>query len=391
MKKKNEIIDKIKRNISINRILDIFNIKHPERDSYLISCPWKTDRHPSFSVFVDSRGIQHWKYYSENISGDVVDLYMKLQNCNLRQAIYQLSNNFTFSTVTELNYEENQKESKIKVDKVLDFIESTALHQHLRVERGFPEPLYKEWLNEIQFHVESDDYKSSQRYGFGIPSDNGKNYQIRTCFKYNRNGKECQNKWSTGQGITIFLTSFCRLIIFEAMCDFLAYLAMFPKTQASFIILNSVHNWKKAVDYLNSLEWKFVDIGVCLDNDKSGREVTEKILEALNDYPYKFAEMSKQWLEENPEASEWEKRCYERSAKYGNKDLVPVVWSRYKGIKGCKDLSEIWQRLIHRDWGLKQRFKSCEICRYRGFCKTPRGMWQISANVCKSFWRLPDV
>lgn len=383
------LADEIKKSVSINEILDLFRISHPDKSDYLIRCPWREDHNPSLHIFIGKDKTCKWYDNGTGEYGSVIDAYMKLSGqTDFKEAVKEIKNGFVFpyKSIFSMSQEPTTGKKKIIIDKILPYVASQPLHNHLRIYRGFPIPLYNEYLREIHFHFDKGEQNNENiksRFGFGMACNDGKDWNIRTCFR------EGNNKWS-GSGFTMIYNGFARLVVFEGMCDMLAFVALFPWIQADYMILNSTHNRHKALEYLNNLEWPYISVGLALDNDKngSGQKATQEMLKGLPDYPYKFSEMARKWLEEHPDASEWERKCYEGCAKCGNVDLTPWIWNQFPQIKTCKDVCEVWQRVSYREGWRRERFKSCEVCQNRELCNTPRGRRIIYAQVCKDFKRI---
>lgn len=389
------LADEIKKSVSINQLFDYLGIKHPDKNEYLIKCPWRLESNGSLSIFIGRDGIQHWKDHGscnpEESTGSVIDAYMKIEGiADIKQALWNLKNRFFLSFKTELTQESiiPKKERKIKVEEVKDGVLNSNLLTHLREIRNFPDYLFQEWLSEIRFKVKTKDGYGGLRYGFGIRCGS-EDWSIRTCFKgTDRNGKSINNKLSTGQNFTLVNNGFAKLLIVEGMCDFLAYMALFPKTQANVIILNSTENVDKVISYLHSLEKKYIKIGLCLDRDRAGTEATEKLLRQLPDYPKQFAQMAQRWLESNPDANEWEKSFYQDACLYDNEDIRKVIWNLFKeydGIEDCGDICEVWQLISKIETSRKSRIKSCEHCISNGYCNNRKGLMQIKAHACPSY------
>lgn len=380
--------DEIKKSVSINELLDRFGISHPDKSDYKISTPWRKDSDPSLHIFIGRDKAWKWYDFGTGEHGSVIDAYMRLTGqTDFKEAVKEMKNGFVFPSkpIFSTNQEPITRKKKIIVDKVLPYVASQPLHNHLRIERRFPMALYNEWISEIHFHLDNDSHEGNSiksRFGFGITCNDGQDWNIRTCF---RSGN---NKWTSGAGITIIYNGFARLVILEGMTDFLAFVGLFPEVQADFLILNSVENRQKALEYLNNMIWPYVSVGLVLDNDKAGKQATEDLLKGLPDYPYRIAEMAQKWLEDHPEASEEERKCYEGCMKCGNVDLTPWIWEHIPQVKTCKDLCDVWKRVVDRDRRRVEQFKSCELCQSREYCNTKRGRRQITAQICKKFKRI---
>lgn len=390
----------IKRTIGINEIFDRFGISHPNKTDYLINCPWREDRNPSLHIFIGKDKTCKWYDNGTGEHGSVIDVYMRLSGqMDFKEAVREIKNGFSYSSkpIIAMPKDASLDRKKIIIDQVYPYVWSKPLHDHLRIFRGFPIALYNDYINQVDFKFNKggqEDNNGKSLWGFAIPINNGKcftgeEWNIRTCFK---NGN---NKWNIGSGFTLIRNGFAKLVIFEGMCDMLAFVALFPDKQADFLVLNGTGNKEKAIEYLKNLKWPYISIGLILDNDrnKSGQKATKEMLEKLPDYPYRFAEMARRWLQDNPDAPEEERKCYEDCSKCGNVDLTPWIWQHFSRVKGCKDLCEVWQRVSYRDRWRSLRFKSCEVCRTPNDkdtekeCKgmARRGLRHIVAQCCKSY------
>ena len=71
-------------------------------------------------------------------------------------------------------------------------------------------------------------------------------------------------------------------IVCEGMFSALAYAQLFPREDVWYVILNSVSNWKKLVDILDTLTpAKITHLCLALDNDPAGRQTTQQLHTAL--------------------------------------------------------------------------------------------------------------
>lgn len=256
-------------------------------DYWYIS-PCREEKTPSFKVNND---LNVWYDYGTGQGGNIIDLIMKMYNLN---SVTEVLSHFNNS-----NYQQNiipqkqpdsssfdqQRESAsvgITILKVLP-LTNRALLEYLN-ERRINLNIAKKKCNEIYYSVGDKRY-----FAVGFQNQSG-GYELR-----NKYFKGC-----TSKDITIYQpklpnqeerknTETC--LVFEGFMDYLSYLTLkkTDKPIADTVILNSVSNLSKAIDFIKS----HPKVYTYLDNDEAGRNVTEllnKTCSALIDKSVKYAD-----------------------------------------------------------------------------------------------------
>lgn len=225
--------------------------------------PFRKEKTASFKV--DSKKNLYYDF-GEGIGGNIFDLIMRLKECDFKEAVHFLRNEFdSFSfhqpqSDIELKKKKNQKSYEIDQTKPLaNFILIGYLKSRkLNIE------LCKKYLVEVYYQLNDKKY-----FGIGFKNDSG-GIEIR-----NKYTKLCLGKkWYTS-----ITNKSNQLIVLESWSDFISLLMLFPKTenQFDFLILNSL-------SMLNKLDTVYEEYGkvfLALDNDEAGTKATQKHLEIL--------------------------------------------------------------------------------------------------------------
>ncbi|WP_405371010.1 toprim domain-containing protein [Nonlabens sp. Asnod2-A12] len=241
------------KNISIIHYLSSIGLK-PEKDtdneSWYLS-PFRTESTASFKV-------DHMKnlYYDfgEGIGGTIIDLVMKIRNCNVAEALNELSKeSFSFqeqTTIPQINIEPKY------LIKAIRPLSSPALLEYLK-ERKIDLAIAKQFCCQIHYQFSSD----KTYYGIGFKNDlNG--YEIR-----NRYFKGCLGR----KFITTISQESKTLSLFESWSDFLSYLTLKKeKPVEDYMILNSTSLVRKCFEDIK----KYERVKTFLDNDEAGEKTT---------------------------------------------------------------------------------------------------------------------
>lgn len=225
--------------------------------------PFRNEKTASFKVDMNKN---IWFDFGLGCGGNVFDLIMRLKDCNFKEALHFLRNEFdSFSfhqprIDIELKKKENQKSYEIDQTKPLA---NYILIEYLK-SRKLNIELSKKYLVEVYYQLNNKQY-----FGIGFKNDSG-GIEIR-----NKYAKLCLGKkWYTS-----LKNKSNQLIVLESWSDFISLLMLFPKTenQFDFVILNSL-------SMLNKLDLVFEEyekVYLALDNDEAGTKATQKYLEIL--------------------------------------------------------------------------------------------------------------
>ncbi|MBD8387931.1 toprim domain-containing protein [Dysgonomonas sp. BGC7] len=262
--------DKIKQ-ISIREYLDRIGVKPARESEYkgMYHSPLREDKNASFSVDY-IRNV--WFDHGLGEGGSIIDLVARIENCSIGEAISKLenqtgdkqSNPFSFhrNTIPDIKVNENNTtKSNIAIQNIVP-LSHPLLLQYLK-ERQIDINIAKKQCEEIHYAVDSKEY-----YAIGFQNDSG-GYVLR-----NKYFKGCTSSdITTHTSIDMGNKEAC--LVFESFTDYLSYLTLKnqdrPKQDA--VILNSVHNLSKAIDFIKSHK----QVYTYLDNDDAGRKTTEAI------------------------------------------------------------------------------------------------------------------
>lgn len=263
-------LDTIKQ-ISIREYLDRIGVK-PTRENErrgMYHSPLREDKNASFSVDY-IRNV--WFDHGLGQGGSIIDLAARVENCSIGETISKLENQtgdkqsdpFSFhrNTTPDIKVNENSTtKSNITIQKIVP-LSHPFLLQYLK-DRHIDIDIAKKQCEEMYYAVDSKGY-----YAVGFQNDSG-GYVLRT--KY---FKGCTSSdITTHTSIDMGNKEAC--LVFESFTDYLSYLTLKnqdrPKQDA--VILNSVHNLSKAMDFIKSHK----QVYTYLDNDEAGRKTTEAI------------------------------------------------------------------------------------------------------------------
>lgn len=202
-----------------------------------------------------------WYDFGTSEGGSIIDLVMKMQQCNFIQAKQFLSicsfehsstenDLFSFQLDNSVSNSLLIKEAKLlEHPKLLDFLQ----RRKINIETA------KTFCKEIHYQIGGRDY-----FALGFPNDAG-GYELR-----NPQFKGCLSP----KEITTFDRNTPDVQLFEGFMDYLSLLTLQAKqTDVSAVVLNSVHNLEKAIPFLS----KHIQINAFLDNDDGGKQALEKL------------------------------------------------------------------------------------------------------------------
>lgn len=249
---------------------------------YWYITPYREERTPSFKVNND---LNVWYDYGTGKGGNIIDLIMKMYNLNSVTEVLNHfnNNNYQQQIISQKQPDsfsfDQQRESAstgITILKVLP-LTNRALLEYL-IDRRINLDTAKKNCKEIYYSVGDKRY-----FAIGFKNESG-GYELR-----NKYFKGC-----TAKDISAFKpnsnnTEAC--LVFEGFMDYLSYLTL-KKTDKPIVdtlILNSVSNLPKAIDFIQS----HLKVYTYLDNDEAGRNATEllnKTCYALIDKSVKYAD-----------------------------------------------------------------------------------------------------
>lgn len=229
----------------------------------LYKSPFRDEETASFKI--DYRA-NLWYDFGSGEGGSIIDLVMKMQQCNFIQAIdflekqisknvetHQLpyiSTNASISANSSLSITAIQP---LENPKLLAFLQSRKINLDTA----------KTFCKEIHYQIGGRNY-----FALGFPNDAG-GYELR-----NPQFKGCVPP----KEITTFDHKTQTVHLFEGFIDYLSLLTMQARqADVSAVVLNSLTNLEKAVPFLSKHE----KINAFFDNDEAGRQALKR-LQKLN-------------------------------------------------------------------------------------------------------------
>ena len=226
--------------------------------------PLREETHPSFKVDTEKN---LWIDYAEGRGGSIIDLFMRLENCTLSEAIHRLGQNASDNgTSSFLNdFVPNNPQPVMAVNGARRLIEiSDTLPPHLQdyltKERCINLKKAMPFLKCISYEVRGRHY---QAIGFANLSGG---YELR-------DDKTFKGTIAPKDITPIFTDRAEPVCIFEGFMDFLSFLSMKEEITNHCLVMNSVSNVARTIRYLNDRH--LTHIRAFLDNDEAGRRAVQ--------------------------------------------------------------------------------------------------------------------
>ena len=249
------------------RIADYLGLTGEKEKDFFIQSPFRAEKTPSFKI---NPKLNTWYDFGIGEGGTILDLIMKLENKDTKEAVKRLrelagdttTSNNNFSFFPQQNTFNNKSNNKV-IDYKIKPLNNKALIKYLN-DRKIDCRASKQHLKEIYYKVGDKNY-------FGL------------AFSNNSGGFEIRNKYFKGvvgkKDITTIQAGEKKkeVVVFEGFMDFLSYLTIKANTNKDFIILNSVALVDKSIQIIS----RYKIIKLALDNDKAGDIATQKILKHL--------------------------------------------------------------------------------------------------------------
>ncbi|MDD2330265.1 MAG: toprim domain-containing protein [Bacteroidales bacterium] len=225
----------------------------------LYKSPFRDEETASFKVDYNKN---LWHDFGSGEGGSIIDLVMKMQQCNFIQAIefleksinqnvktYQRPYISTNASISENNSLPITAIQPLENPKLLAFLQSR------KIDLGTA----KTFCKEIHYQIGGRNY-----FALGFPNDAG-GYELR-----NPQFKGCLPP----KEITTFDRQTQTVHLFEGFMDYLSLLTMQARqADVSAVVLNSINNLEKAVPFLS----KHTQINAFLDNDEAGKQAFDKL------------------------------------------------------------------------------------------------------------------
>ena len=243
----------------------------------LYRSPLRAEIHPSFKVDTEKN---LWIDYAEGRGGSIIDLFMRLENCTLSEAIRHLGRNAPDDTVysSRNDFAPNNFQPSMAANgarKLISISDTLPPHlqEYLTKVRCINLENAKPFLKCISYEVRGRCY---QAIAFANLSGG---YELRDngSFKGTIAPKDItpiltdrQSEHTTDKTQPVY--------VFEGFMDFLSFLSMKEEVANHCLVMNSVSNLARTVRYLNDRH--LPHIRVFLDNDDAGRKTVQEFVRA---------------------------------------------------------------------------------------------------------------
>lgn len=237
----------------------------------LYHAPYREDSNASLKV--DFRQ-NLWHDYGTSQGGSIIDLVMQMQGCSAYEAMAYLAEGKAttlapFPFHREARIEQKRKEQRpSNTRRILSISEELPLHlqNYLREVRKIDLAVASPYLRHVRYEVGGREYSA---IGF---ANRAGGYELRDdkTFKGTIAPKDIS--------VIAGEANNAPLCIFEGFMDFLSHLTMKGKETAPCLVLNSVSNLPRAIDYLHE---KGIDsVRAFFDNDQAGRNALQTLCSA---------------------------------------------------------------------------------------------------------------
>lgn len=226
--------------------------EHPAYGMY--KSPFRDEQTASFKVDYKAN---LWYDFGTGEGGSIIDLLMKMQQCNFIQAIKHLSkeNHSFFFQREDSSNEKTAKTLSITAIKPLKNPKLIVFLQNRKIDIN----IAKSFCKEVHYQIGGRNY-----FALGFANDAG-GYELR-----NPQFKGC----IPPKEITTFDRKTTTVHLFEGFMDYLSLLTLQTgRADVSAVVLNSVNNLEKAIPFLS----KHSKINAFLDNDEAGKLVLQKL------------------------------------------------------------------------------------------------------------------
>ena len=242
-------------NINIKQFLAQKGISpNQERLGYgMYLSPFRIETAPSFKVDYNQN---LWYDFGSGEGGSIIDLVMKLEHCDFREAVAKLENgSFSFHR-DEFVHSTNPTLQIVSVKPLQD----CRLIHFLQSKRSIDIEIAKQYCKEIHYTTCDKPF-----FAIGFQSDAG-GWELRN--EYFKGSSSPKSPTTIGSGSPTCL-------LFEGFMDMLSYLTLKKVTRPTvdIAVLNSVHNLQRAETFLQSHQ----TIHCFLDNDESGKRTLEAV------------------------------------------------------------------------------------------------------------------
>ena len=272
--------------------------------------PLREETRPSFKVDTEKN---LWIDYAEGRGGSIIDLYMRLEDCTLSEAICRLGQKASEYTAHSYSKTEpriglnqtttRQASGTRRLIGISDTL-SPHLQEYLTKERRIDLEKATPFLKCISYEVRGRRYEA-----IGFANSSG-GYELRDnhLFKGTVAPKDIT---------PIFEDKAQPVYLFEGFMDFLSFLSMKGEVTNQCLVMNSVSNIARSIHYLN--ERNITSVRTFLDNDYAGQRAVQEFVNAgfkvedmtvyyrdfkdLNDFHVRRVREQREELEKTPNIS----------------------------------------------------------------------------------------
>lgn len=252
--------------------------KRVDHKGYMYYSPFREEDTPSFHI--DTR-TNRWFDFGTSEGGGVVELVCRLFACERAEVLDKLADidtNFVHidTPVQPQSLEPRLPSNSISILKVSDRITRYALVDYATVQRGVPIDILEKFCKEVRYSLASR--RDTEYFAIGFPNNSG-GYVLRSAKTKICSSSEISTLDKTGR-ISDRPTG-GRALVFEGFFDMLAWRTMFGRESldCDVCVLNSVSNWKRAVDWLCGHQ----RVDFCLDNDDAGKRTLSDISNTIKE------------------------------------------------------------------------------------------------------------
>ena len=233
--------------------------------------PLREETRPSFKVDTEKN---LWIDYAESRGGSIIDLYMRLEDCTLSEAICRLEQNAPDNTAHSYSFTNrgisispNQIENVMAsgTRRLISISDTLPPHlqEYLKKERCIDLEKATPFLKCISYEVRGRRYEA-----IGFANSSG-GYELRDnhLFKGTVAPKDIT---------PIFEDMEQPVCLFEGFMDFLSFLSMKGEVTNQCLVMNSVSNVVRSIHYLNKRN--ITSVRAFLDNDDAGRKAVQEFV-----------------------------------------------------------------------------------------------------------------
>ena len=233
--------------------------------------PLREETRPSFKVDTEKN---LWIDYAESRGGSIIDLYMRLEDCTLSEAICRLEQNAPDNTAHSYSFTNrgisispNQIENVMAsgTRRLISISDTLPPHlqEYLKKERCIDLEKATPFLKCISYEVRERRYEA-----IGFANSSG-GYELRDnhLFKGTIAPKDIT---------PIFEDKAQPVCLFEGFMDFLSFLSMKEEVTNQCLVMNSVSNVVRSIHYLNKRN--ITSVRAFLDNDDAGRKAVQEFV-----------------------------------------------------------------------------------------------------------------